>query len=181
MALIFLDIETTGLDPVRDMILELAALRVDVNTFEPSDGFQAVISPQKSGVDMPRPDEYVTRMHTANGLFAEIAAGGGFAFGEVYAGLKAWLENIPDWKDGGLLHTLAGDSVHFDLGFLKIEMPDVAALFSHRLFDVSAFRVARELRGLPPCDIVGATQHRAAPDVMASIGKARWHLSRVVA
>lgn len=175
MALIFLDIETTGLDPVRDMILEVAALRVDVNTFEPADGFQAVISPQKSGVKMPQPDEYVTAMHTANGLFKDIATGGGYSFSEVYSGLKAWLE-----KQGADKHTLAGDSVHFDLGFLKVEMPHVAALFSHRLFDVSTFRVGRALRGLPPCDIVGATQHRAAADVMASIVKARWHLSRVV-
>ena len=175
MALIFLDLETTGLDPVRDMILEVAALRVDVNTFEPVDGFQALISPQKSGVTMPQPDEYVTAMHTANGLFAEIAAGGGYAYGEVHSGLKAWLE-----KQGTEKHTLAGNSIHFDLGFLKVEMPAVAALFSHRLFDVSAFRVARELRCLPPCEIVGAMQHRAAADVTASVAVARWHLSRVV-
>ena len=33
---------------------------------------------------------------------------------------------------------LAGNSVHVDLLFLRKEMPQLAALFSHRVVDVSA-------------------------------------------
>jgi oligoribonuclease len=176
MALIFLDIETTGLDPIEDMVLEVAAVRVS-SQLEPQDGFHAVISPMKSGVgiDWPQLSTTVQEMHGKNGLRAELEAGGGHDFMTAYNGLREWLE-----RQGPAPHTLAGDSVHFDYGFLKIEMPHVAALFSHRLLDVSAFQVAREFVGLPACDIVGAAKHRATDDVMASIAKCRWHMSRLV-
>ena len=48
-----------------------------------------------------------------------------------------------------------------------------------RLLDVSAFRVAREVLGYPAQDF-GPAAHRAQADVMASIAKCRWHLSRLV-
>jgi oligoribonuclease (3'-5' exoribonuclease) len=154
------------------MILEVAAARVSP-LLEIESTFHAVISPGKSGVglDWGQLDPVVQEMHAANGLRAEIEAGGGHAFSAVYDGLKAWLEGGP--------HTLAGDSVHFDYRWLLNEMPHVAACFSHRLLDVSAFRVARELCGFEGCPIAPGG-HRAWPDVQASIAKARWHLSRVV-
>ena len=58
-------------------------------------------------------------------------------------------------------------------------MPRVSVLFSHRLLDVSAFRVARAAIGLPDCDVIGGG-HRAQSDVVASIAKCKWHLSRLV-
>lgn len=178
-SLVFLDLETAGLDPNKGMILEVAAARV-TPMLEIESTFHAVISPGKSGVgiDWGQLDPVVQEMHAANGLRAEIEAGGGYAHTEVAAGLRAWLEL-------GAPHTLAGDSVHFDYRWLLNEMPHVAAYFSHRLLDVSAFRVARELLteagapGYEPCPIAPGG-HRAWPDVQASIAKARWHLSRVV-
>lgn len=168
MALIFLDLETTGLDPAKGMILEVAAMKVSPQ-LEPIDGFQAVIDPSKSGVPLMPMVQVVLDMHTHNGLLAELESG--HSFMTVYNGLRVWLGYGP--------HTLAGNSVHFDYRWLLHEMPLVAAEFSHRLLDVSAFRVARELRGLPPCDILGPTVHRAAPDVLSSLAMARWHLSRI--
>jgi oligoribonuclease len=172
MSLIFLDLETTGLDPAKGMILEVAAARVSA-TLEVEDTFQAIISPGKSGVglDWAQCSPVVQEMHAANGLRAE-TENAGHSFMTVYDGLKMWLTP-------GAPHTLAGDSVHFDYRWLLNEMPNVAALFSHRLLDVSAFRVARELCGLSPCPIAPGG-HRAWPDVQSSIAKARWHLSRVL-
>lgn len=172
MSLIFLDLETTGLDPALGMILEVAACAVSP-TLEPTSGFAAVISPRRSGLSLPPMDSVVIEMHQKNGLFAALDVEG-HDFANVYGGLREWLET-----QGPGPHTLAGDSVHFDYRWLLNEMPHVAKMFSHRLLDVSAFRVARELRGLPPCDIVGPAAHRAQADVLASIAKARWHLSRI--
>lgn len=171
MQIIFLDLETTGLIPHRCQILELAALKVDAQ-LNPVDGFHRLLNPPHALEGM---DPYVVKMHTDNGLFAELQAGQGMVHYQALDEFAAWLGDVPD---GSL--TLGGDSVHFDLGFLRNWAPKAAAKFSHRLLDLSAFRVAREYIGAPACDIVGGG-HRATSDVMASIAKARWHFSRIAA
>lgn len=175
MATIFLDLETTGLDPYNDAILEIAALRVEGVGLEPVDGFHAIVKPLDRPAGAPPIDQVVIDMHTRNGLWVECEAQGqGQDWYRIVApAFVAWLE-----RQGPGPHTLAGDSVHFDLGFLRAKSAAAAAMFSHRLLDVSAFRVARDLLGLPPCE-VAPSAHRAQSDVLASICKARWHLSRV--
>jgi oligoribonuclease len=172
--IVFLDLETTGLNPQTDLILEVAAALVDPQ-LNPVDGFSAVIHRPRTDT-FPRADAFVQNMHTRNGLWAECdAAPHGLV--EVTDAMVAWLTRIS--VSPGEKFTLAGDSVHFDLAFLRSSMLRVADRFSHRLLDVSAFRVAREFIGAPGCPIAGADVHRAQGDVLASIAKARWHLSRV--
>lgn len=173
MALIFLDLETTGLNPSHDRILEIAAAAVDAQ-LNPVSGFGTLIQPNP-GVSLGM-DEYVTKMHAENGLLAELQNGAGVSLSDAIQGFCAWLNAQPRNEDGK--HTLAGDSVHFDLGFLRAWLPTAVGFFSHRLLDVSAFRVARAYMGSPACPVVGGG-HRAQSDVLASIAKARWHFSRI--
>ena len=173
MALIFLDLETTGLDPQTSRILEIAAARVD-NQLNPVSGFTAIVRPIEPVERLPIVDK-VREMHTVNGLLAEIAGPAAIRLMDVAAPFLAWID-----AQGPETHTLAGDSVHFDMSFLRVWLPYVAARFSHRLLDVSAFRVAREYRGMPECPVQGGG-HRAQSDTLASIAKARWHLSRITA
>lgn len=178
--IVFLDIETTGLSPRNDLILEVAGAAVDA-TLTPVAGFASVIH-RPHGDTIARCDDFVKQMHTGNGLFRECDAADPQERGLVAVtdALVAWLDALTPHTPGRPAHTLAGDSVHFDRSFLQESMPRVADRFSHRLLDVSAFRVAREVLGLPGFD-AGPVAHRAQADVMASIAKARWHLSRVVA
>lgn len=171
MKIIFLDIETTGLDPATDRILEVAAALVN-EKLEPLDGFTSVIRPstQLTGID-----PYVQEMHTKNGLFIECSTGP--TLSDVNKALCDWLHAHAGGQKAAL--TLAGNSVHFDLSFLKSWMPIAAQWFSHRLLDVSAFRVGRELLSMEKCPLVAASNHRAQGDVLASIAQARWYLSRV--
>jgi oligoribonuclease len=171
MKVIFLDIETTGLDPASDKILEVACALVD-SQLNPIDGFTSVIRPATL---LPPMDPYVQEMHTKNSLFVECSTGP--TMPDVNKALCDWLYTHAGGQKASL--TLAGNSVHFDLSFLKAQLPIAAQWFSHRLLDVSAFRVGREYIGLDKCPLVAASAHRACGDVEASIAQARWYLSRV--
>lgn len=172
MAVIFLDLETSGLDPSTDRILEIAAARVDGN-LNPVDGFACVILPNPGIVACPPGVAY--DMHSRNGLLDEIRQGQGVTLAECMRPFSEWLD-----RQGEGLHTLAGNSVHFDLAFLRSWCAPIAARFSHRLLDVSAFGVARAYTGLDPCPLAAGDRHRAQGDVLYSIAAARWHLSRLV-
>ncbi len=172
LKVIFLDIETTGLDPANDRILEVAAALVDAQ-LNPIDGFVSVIRPS---APLPAMDPYVQEMHTKNGLFSELESAPGMP--DVNKALCDWLCAHAGGEKAAL--TLAGNSVHFDLSFLKSWMPVAAQWFSHRLLDVSAFGVGRVYAGMEKCPLVAASNHRAQGDVLASIAQARWYLSRMV-
>ena len=77
--------------------------------------------------------------------------------------LEGWSDVIPEHHGKFLL---AGSSIHFDLGFLRVHMPKLAAKFSHRLFDVSAIKLFCESLGMPK--LPKAEAHRAMVDVEES-------------
>lgn len=177
MALVFLDLETTGLDPKTSRILEVAAAHVDESTFQPVNGISFACAPNPGIVVCP-PGTVPYEMHTRNGLLQEIADGKALNPSDAIQAICGWLAGLPRNEDG--LHTLAGNSVHFDLAFLKNEWAPAAAMFSHRLLDVTALKLARKYAVLPECPIHAGDKHRAQGDVMASIAQARWLMSRQV-
>jgi oligoribonuclease len=151
--MIWLDLETTGLDPVNDKILELAM----VND-ETGEKFQAIVSHDGQGLS-----PFILDMHTKNGLLAECTS----------LGLRASQVEARaiEWLGEGTRLQLAGSSIHFDVSFLRVHMPILAAAFSHRLFDVSAIKLFCESIGMAP--IPKANAHRA----LADIEESRAHLA----
>ena len=67
--------------------------------------------------------------------------------------------------------TLAGRTVHFDLGFIRHHMPRLAARLSHRVYDVSAICLFCESLGMPR--LKKGEAHRASEDVLESVEHAR--------
>lgn len=165
MKLFWLDLESTGLDPAKDQILEFAIAEADL-----SDPFKIGLT--LNGVFAAPPVEqltpFIVDMHTKNGLLAECALPGRPTIAEVE---QILLDRVPAEKEYENRPTLAGSSVHFDHAFLKTHMPTLAARFSHRHYDVSAVKLFCRSLGMakPPV----AEAHRAMADVMESIAHAR--------
>lgn len=162
--LVFLDLETTGLDPKGDRILEIAILvtRSDLSAPTPpreglSDACTAHIVSDLHPEDLI-PDEYVRKMHEASGLLARVCVPDvEKALAERVAAepgtkhTKPWEHHSAAWIESqalafmrawGFSHstkaTLCGFGPHFDLAFLKAHMPALARLFNYRLIDVTA-------------------------------------------
>lgn len=100
-------------------------------------------------------------MHEESGLLAQCAEST-TTVGEVEDRLLTLVLGEPE--RGSDKPTLAGSSVHFDLGFLRAHAPKFAARLSHRVYDVSAVKLFCESLGMPR--ISKAMAHRAAEDVL---------------
>lgn len=152
--IVFLDLETTGLDPQKDKILEVAAACWP----GVESGFERVIHQTIAITDM---DKVVRRMH--GDLIFKVRVSS-YAFSDVYTDLLGWLDGIP-----ADTLTLAGNSIHFDRAFLKTQMPRVSEMFHYRMLDVSSLHLAADALGRPRAPKPDKIAHRAMEDVLDSI------------
>lgn len=137
----------------------------------PVESFSAVVhSPREETLALC--DAYVTNMHTVNGLVDACAE----SETTLEAGESFIIELIGGPKTKGVI--LAGSSVHFDLSWVRVHMPALAACLSHRVLDVSTLKLV-ERAYFDPAFCVEADRvpkHRALDDVLASLEAARlWH------
>ena len=168
---LWFDLETTGLDPHAPgaLILEWAAVLAD----DAPGGTLAPVAQYASAVHLPdmpavraRCDLAVQDMHTRSGLWADCAdpkRSASLADGEA-----CLLSLVPP---RGLVH-LAGASVHFDLGWIRVHMPALAKRVHHRVLDVSALWLAQQTWG-PPVESAPRGGHRALADILTTLDDAR--------
>lgn len=191
MRLLWLDTETTGLDPLKNQILELSVGVADLSTpFEVESMARFVlrfVDSHTHGMGCREPGGVLTSLFTNDGpcpscefapqaraMHAETGltvacASSTVTMWEVEDHLLTLVHGQPDRGDDK--PTLAGSTVHFDLGFLRAHAPRFAARVSHRCYDVSAVKLFCESLGMPR--IPKANAHCATNDVLESIEHAR--------
>lgn len=166
---LFLDLETTGFDPNRDVILEVGAILVDLDAAAELFEFHAFPTPLHAGGRFhPRIDRGLDKMHATSGLF----------FDRVRAShVDDWEHRLLDRVDehgfarGEL--SMGGFSPSFDRSFLAVHAPDLDAYLSHRMVDASTLRFCGV--ELPP----GDAKHRALEDCRSAIACVRRGLALI--
>ncbi len=168
--IVFLDLETTGLLPRSDIVLEVGAVFTD-DHLTPIHEFHKVLFCSEYNQKRVYSSSVVQLMHSKNGLWEDAEKSDNNAASvdyELAATMRAFkMENAQ----------LAGNSVHFDRAFMSVYLPDSLQLFSHRQIDISSInemarRFSPELYASRP---KGQGTHRALEDAHESLRYARWY------
>jgi len=157
---LWIDLETTGLDPDDDRIIEVGWMLTDHHEIvEPAQS--VIITPDKMAWELMQQDLFVQTMHTENGLIKDMES-----FGTIM--VEDAEDQILELLDKHDIETaiLSGASVHFDRGFIKNWMWRLDQRLSHRHFDVSTLRMFFDSQGFHSYgERTRPTVHRALEDV----------------
>ncbi len=167
--LIWIDLEMTGLDPEKDVIIEMATIVTDSELNVLAEG--PVIAVHQSDELLAGMDEWCTRTHGASGLTQRVRDSR-IDTAQAEAMTIAFLEQwVPKGKS-----PICGNSIGQDRRFLYRYMPALEAYFHYRYLDVSTLKILAE-RWAPQLKdgFVKKGSHLALDDIRESIGELRYY------
>ncbi|MBM3658178.1 MAG: oligoribonuclease [Actinobacteria bacterium] len=132
--LVWLDLEMTGLDVRRHVIVEIAVLVTDAALTPLDDGIDLVV--HQDAAALAEMDDFVQKMHTRSGLLAAIEAS---TLPLSDAGAQA-LAYVQQHVDTPRTAPLCGNSIGVDRRFLDAHLPRLEEYLHYRSIDVSTLK-----------------------------------------
>ncbi|WP_374079115.1 oligoribonuclease [Bdellovibrio bacteriovorus] len=168
--LFWLDMEMTGLDVEKEVIIEVAAIVTDLN-FKELETFETVVKQPQKYLDSM--DAWNTEHHKKSGLTAKVPFG--MEPDQVEAKLVDMVKkHFPDPKDRPVL---AGNSIMQDRLFIDKYMKDLSPRLHYRMVDVSSWKVI--INNKFNYIYQKANKHRALDDIRESIQELRAYCDKL--
>ncbi len=166
--LLWIDLEMTGLDPVKDKILEVAAIATDMELNEIAT-YEAVVKVDEELMKARMVGDFWEKnSKSRDALIAQNQTGQ-----PVEAVEKELLQFIE--QNFGKEIYLAGNSIHQDRKFIEHEMPELNKKLHYRMLDVSAWKIYFE--NALNKKFIKPENHRALDDINGSIEELKWYLT----
>ena len=169
-ALVWVDLEMTGLDPERHAILQAALALTDLAAEEEPEVHDFVIAQPDSA--LAEMDDFVRGMHTRSGLLDRVKREGRPA-----AEVEDRLLELVAARCGPQEGHLAGNSVWVHRTFLRRHLPRFERHLHYRQVDVSSFKLMARAWYGDRAEFKKAEAHLAAGDIGESIEELRFYRS----
>ena len=168
-ALIWIDLEMTGLEPDTDRIIEVATIVTDANLNVLAEG--PVLAVHQSDEVLAGMDEWNTRTHGNTGLTERVKT-------SVLSEPEAEQQTIDFLKQyiAKGKSPMCGNSICQDRRFLVRTMPELEAFFHYRNLDVSSFKEV--IKRWRPNLLKGFSKkntHKALDDIRESIEELKYY------
>ena len=169
--LLWVDLEMTGLSPVHDRILEVAAIITGWDLEEVATYTGVVKVSDKIIAERMVGEFWEKNKASYDGLVAQNASG------KPASVIEGELLDFVKEHCGDAVVYLAGNSIHQDQKFIEREWPELNKRLHYRQLDVSAWKVYFEnalgQKFLKP------ENHRALDDIRGSIEELKWYLKKL--
>ena len=166
-----MDLEMTGLDPEKDLIVEIATLVTDDELEVIAEGPDLVIATPADA--LARMGSVVREMHTRSGLLTAIEAST-TTLEEAGAATLAFIkEHVPEQRTV----PLCGNSIGTDRRFLAAHLPEIEDWLHYRSVDVSTIKELGK-RWFPKAIADAPSKaggHRALDDIRESVAELRYY------
>jgi oligoribonuclease len=172
--LVWIDCEMTGLDLIRDALIEIACLVTDGELSVLDEGVDLVIKPPPGAVEQMA--DVVREMHLTSGLLKELD--GGITLEDAQDQVLDYVRrHAPEVRKV----PLCGNSIATDRTFIARDMPALDSHLHYRMVDVSSIKeLAR--RWYPRAYFASPPKrggHRALADIRESIQELRYYRETV--
>ena len=164
--LFWIDMEMSGLDINKEVIIEVAAIVTDLN-FKELDTFEAIVKQPQHYLD--NMDAWNTEHHGNSGLTAKVPNGMEPTAVEHHLCSLA-KRHFPDQKDKPVL---AGNSISQDRLFIDKYMKNFSELLHYRILDVTSWKIL--MLNKFKCEYRKHNQHRALDDIRESIQEMQFY------
>ena len=169
--LIWIDLEMTGLDPEKMVILEIASMVTDGDLNIIAEGPNMAINHPENVLNQM--EEWSMTQHKASGLLDRVRS----SVYDCRQGEEETLKFLSSCCVKGE-SPLCGNSIWQDRRFLKKYMPDLEEFFHYRMIDVSSIKelVTRWYPSIPPYE--KRKDHLALSDIHESINELKFYRQR---
>ena len=170
-----MDLEMTGLDPAKDVIVEIATIVTDDELEIVAEGPDLVVhQPDEALAGM---EQVVVDMHTSSGLLEAIKASTTTLEEAGAATLEFIKAHVPEPRT----IPLCGNSIGTDRRFLAAYLPEIEEYLHYRSIDVSSLKelVRRWYPRVRAARPQKTGNHRALDDIRDSIDELRYYREHV--
>jgi oligoribonuclease len=170
-----MDLEMTGLDPAKNVIVEIATLITDDELNIVAEGPDLVVHATEE--ELAGMEQVVVDMHTKSGLLVQIRAS---TLTLADAGRQT-LEFIQQHVPQARSVPLCGNSIGMDRRFLDIYLPEIEQYLHYRSVDVSSVKelVRRWYPSVLGLRVQKQGTHRALDDIRESVAELRFYREHV--
>ena len=170
-----MDLEMTGLDPSKHVIVEIATLVTDDDLQIVAEGPDLVVHQPEEALALMEP--IVVEMHTKSGLLDAIRESTVTLEEAGAATLEFIKSHVPEPRKV----PLCGNSIGMDRRFLDQYLPDIENWLHYRSVDVSSVKelVRRWYPTLKNGQPYKAGSHRALDDIRESVAELRFYREHV--